>query len=230
MNKLFKVLVTVFESVLICLLLLLLLTVGFQKFSGNKDFFGYRVYTVASSSMIPDYTVGDTLLIKDVPISDINIGDAVTYLGEEKDVKDLVITHRVEKIDKDGSELLFHTKGIANNIEDPIVAEHQILGKVTYKFFILSLLCKVTYNIYLLFIFITVPLAFLIVIEIIKLSKFKDSEDEEDEEESPEEETSEEETSKEDTSDDESSEEEIEETESEEEQDEEPDEDEDKED
>ncbi len=191
MNKFFKVLVTVFEGVLIVLLVLLLVTVGFQKFSGNKDFFGYRVYTVASSSMIPDYTVGDTLLIKDVPISDINIGDAVTYLGEDKDVKDLVITHRVEKIDKDEKELLFHTKGIANNIEDPIVAEHQILGKVTYKFFILSLLCKITYNIYLLFIFITVPLAILIVIEIVKISKSKDPLDEKDEEDEDEDDSSE---------------------------------------
>ena len=142
--------------------------------------------------MIPDYTVGDTLLIKNVPISDITIGDAVTYMGEDKDVKDLVITHRVEKIDSEGAELLFHTKGIANNIEDPIVAEHQILGKVTYKFFILSLLCKITYNIYLLFICITVPLAILIVIEIIKVSKSKDPEessdgdDDDDEEESEE--------------------------------------------
>ena len=212
MNKFFKILVTVFEGALICLLLLLLVTVGFQKISGNKDFFGYRVYTVASSSMIPDYTVGDTLLIKDVPISDISIGDAVTYMGEEKDVRDLVITHRVEKIDNDGKELLFHTKGIANNIEDPIVAEHQILGKVTYKFFILSLLCKVTYNIYLLFIFITVPLAILIVIEIIKLSKMKDSEDEE---ENLVEESSDKETSKDDEeSSDEESEEEQDEEES----------------
>ena len=183
MKKFFKVLVSVFEGALIVLLLLLLLTVGFQKFSGNKDFFGYRVYTVASSSMIPDYTVGDTLLIKNVPISDITVGDAVTYMGEDKDVKDLVITHRVEKIDSEGAELLFHTKGIANNIEDPIVAEHQILGKVIYKFFILSLLCKITYNIYLLFIFITVPLAILIVIEIVKLSRIKDDPLESDEEE-----------------------------------------------
>ena len=193
MNKILKILVTVFEGALICLLLLLLLTVGFQKFSGNRDFFGYRVYTVASSSMIPDYTVGDTLLIKDVPISDISIGDAVTYMGEDKDVKDLIITHRVEKIENDGSELLFHTKGIANNIEDPIVAEHQILGKVTYKFFILSLLCKITYNIYLLFIFIAVPLAILIVIEIIKLAKSKDSDEIQEEEDEEEEEDSEDE-------------------------------------
>ena len=131
--------------------------------------------------MVPNYTVGDTLLVKEVPIEEIKIGDAVTYKGEDKTVKDKIITHRVEKIERDGGELKFHTKGIANNIEDPIVYEHQILGKVTHKFIILSLFGKIAYNVYLLFIFITIPLAVLITIEIVKVSKLSDEEDEDDE-------------------------------------------------
>ncbi len=180
MNVLVRRTVKFLEFVLVAILVLLLLAVTFQKLSGNKDFFGYRIFTVATSSMVPNYNVGDTLLVKKVPIGEIKIGDAVTYKGEDKTVKDKIITHRVEKIEREGAELLFHTKGIANNIEDPIVYEHQILGKVTHKFIILSLFGKIAYNVYLLFIFITVPLAILITIEIIKVSKLSD-EDEDDE-------------------------------------------------
>ena len=180
MNVLVSRTVKFLEFVLVAILVLLLLAVTFQKLSGNKDFFGYRIFTVATSSMIPNYNVGDTLLVKKVPINEIKVGDAVTYKGEEKQVKDKIITHRVEKIENEGGELLFHTKGIANNIEDPLVYEHQVLGKVTHRFIILSLFGKIAYNVYLLFIFITLPLAILITIEIVKVSKLSD-EDEDDE-------------------------------------------------
>ena len=61
------------EIVLITILVLLLLAVTFQKVSGNKDFFGYRIFTVATSSMIPNYNVGDTLLVKKVKTSNLKI-------------------------------------------------------------------------------------------------------------------------------------------------------------
>jgi len=182
-NKVFRFFINFFEILIVVILVMLLIAVAFQRFSGNKAVMGYRIFTVGSSSMIPNYTVGDTLLISDVPIKDIKVGDAVTYIGEEDQVKDLIITHRVEKIESGDTELLYHTKGVANNIEDPIVHEHQILGKVVHKFFFLSLLNKATYNMYLLFLFITVPLAFLIVIEIIKVTREKEEDSEEESEE-----------------------------------------------
>ena len=70
--------------------------------------------------------------------------------------------------DKDGNTL-FHTKGIANNIEDPVVSSEQVLGKVVHRFFLLSLLGKITTNKIYLFIFITVPMALLISFELIKM-------------------------------------------------------------
>ena len=145
-----------------------------QKFSKGGNFLGYSVYTVASSSMVPNYDIGDTLLVKKIPIKEIRVGDVVTYIGEASSVKDMIITHRVEKIEQGESGTLFHTKGIANNIEDPIVNEKQILGKVIYKFKILSIIGELSFNMYKLFFFITVPLAFLIAVEIIKLLREKE--------------------------------------------------------
>ena len=72
---------------------------------------------------------------------------------------------------------MFHTKGIANNIEDPIVNEEQVFGKVIYKFLTLSWIGKITLNMTSLLIFITIPVAILIAIELCKIVKDKYYED-----------------------------------------------------
>lgn len=177
-NKYLNMIVSTVESLICIFLLVLVVITGFQRINGS--FFGYRIYTVASASMIPNYDVGDVLLVKKVDISSIKVGDAVTYLGEASTVKDMIITHRVEKIEstKDGN-LLFHTKGIANNIEDPIVSGKQIIGKVTHKFLLLSIVGRIATNPYSIFFGLTVPIAILIAIEIIKTIRSKDEDDEE---------------------------------------------------
>ena len=171
LNKnVFSNIFSVIEWIICFILLILIILVGFQKFSNQGNFFGYRIYIVASGSMIPTYNVGDTLLIKETDATKIKIGDAVTYKGNSGGVDGMIITHQVVdiEIDKDGNTL-FHTKGIANNIEDPVVYSEQVLGKVIHRFFLLSLLGKITTNKIYLFIFITVPMALLISFELIKM-------------------------------------------------------------
>ena len=142
----------------------------FQSVSKQGDFFGYRVYIVGSESMVPLYYVGDTLLVKEMPIENIEVGDTVTYIGRYEGIEDLIITHQLKRKETDSKgNYLLHIKGIANDVEDPIVYEDQILGKVVYKFFILSLLGKIITNTTLTIICITVPIVILILIEIIKL-------------------------------------------------------------
>ena len=182
-NKILSTIISVIEGIICVFLFCLVVITAFQRIKGS--FLGYRIYTVASASMIPNYNVGDVLLVKKVNIHGIKVGDAVTYLGEAKSVKDMIITHRVEKIDTnpDGS-LMFHTKGIANNIEDPIVSGSQIIGKVIYRFKTLSIIGEITTNPYKVFFYVTIPIAFLISVEIIKTirDKYDDDDDEIEEE------------------------------------------------
>ena len=169
-NKIFKICSSIIEWIIIIVLFLLIVLVGIQKFSNRGNFFGYRIYTIISGSMIPTYDVGDTLLIKEMTSDNIEIGDAVTYLGEGGEYNGKIITHQVVDIEFDeNGKYLFHTKGIANNIEDPIVTQDQVLGKVIYKFFFLTILGKITTSLPLLFICVIIPLAIIIAIEIIKL-------------------------------------------------------------
>ena len=183
-NRILKTVFGVIEWILCAILVLLIILTGFQKFSNQGNFFGYRIYTIASGSMIPTYDIGDTLLIKEMPASEIHVGDAVTYISEKSGADGMIITHQVMQVnvDKDG-KYSFHTKGIANNIEDPIVYEDQVLGKVVHKFFFLSFLGKITTNIVLIFIFVVIPIAFIIAMELFKILNDKDDEIEEEVEE-----------------------------------------------
>ena len=178
-NKIINCVFSIIEWIICITLVVLIILTGFQRFSNQGNFFGYRIYTVASGSMIPTYNIGDTLLIKETDATEINVGDAVTYLGSRAGVDGMIITHQVVGVEKDeNGKLSFHTKGIANNIEDPIVSEEQVLGKVVHKFFFLSILGKVTTNMTYLLVFITIPMAILIAIEIIKIVYKKDEDEE----------------------------------------------------
>ncbi len=175
-NKIISTIVSTGEGIICIFLFCLVVITLFQRVNGS--FFGYRIYTVASASMIPNYNVGDVLLVEKVKLKEIEVGDAVTYLGEAPSVRNMIITHRVEKIDKEeDGKYYFHTKGIANNIEDPIVDGKQIIGKVTHKFFLLSFIGRITTNPYKIFFYVTVPIALLIAIEIIKTIRGKEEDE-----------------------------------------------------
>jgi signal peptidase I len=197
-NIIVRIIFAIFEWILCGILVLLILLTGFQKFSNQGNFFGYRIYTIASGSMIPRYNIGDTLLIEEMPSSEINVGDAVTYIAEKGGKDGMIITHEVMKVNVDeNGKYSFNTKGVANNIEDPIVYEDQVLGKVIHKFFFLSILGRITTNMVLTLLFVIIPIAFIAAIELFKaIQRDVDEEDEEDdddeEEIEEEEETSEE--------------------------------------
>ena len=71
--------------------------------------------------MEPEYAVGDILITREKDPSTIKVGDNIVYLGNTGDYNGKIITHNVIKIEQnEQGEYLFHTKGIANTIEDPL--------------------------------------------------------------------------------------------------------------
>lgn len=74
---------------------------------------GYQCFNIISSSMEPEYCVGDLVYVKKVDPTTIQPGDVITFLVNEN----LVIgTHRVVRVDSQTQH--FYTKGDANEIED----------------------------------------------------------------------------------------------------------------
>ena len=164
MKKIGKVLKTIFNIVVTIFVVMFLLVVCLQRFSNNQiTFLGYRMFSVASSSMAPDYQVGDVLIVKITEPEDIKVGDSVTYYGKVGSFANKVITHQVIKIETnvDGKRV-FHTKGISNLVEDPLVYEEQIYGVVQFKAEILSFIYKVVNTKHGMFILVILPIFYII--------------------------------------------------------------------
>ncbi len=162
MGKLLKVLLKILKWVMTVLVVLIVSVILIQRVSNNKiTLGGYSIFTVVTQSMIPKYQVGDMLLAKVVDTSKLNVGDDVVYMGKVGTFNGKIVTHQIVEIDEK-SPRIFHTKGINNTIEDPVVEEGQILGKVVTKLTVLSMISKVISNQYGFFFVIFVPIVVLI--------------------------------------------------------------------
>ena len=149
-NKILKFIYNFIKTIIWIVLFAIVVVVFIQRFFDNDKLSinGMRIFNVATGSMYPEYKIGDIIITKEVPVNDIKVGDNVTYLGEKYDFAGLIVTHKVvDKEEKDG-EVLFTTKGVASEIEDPKITYSQIYGKVIYRTVVLSYLSKLLTNKY----------------------------------------------------------------------------------
>ena len=135
MKKTIKIIFNIFKTILVVILLLFVIMICLQRVSNNNiSFFSYRLLSVLTGSMAPKYNIGDVLICKEVDVNTLKVGNDITYKGAYSRYKDKTITHRIKRIEKnENGELLFYTKGIATIIEDPVVHENQIYGKIIKK-------------------------------------------------------------------------------------------------
>lgn len=80
-------------------------------------------YTVTSGSMLPTYKVGSIVFVYKVDENNISVGDVITF----KYAKNMIVTHRVVEVDKDG----VITKGDANNTTEGVIPFKDIIGKTS---------------------------------------------------------------------------------------------------
>lgn len=131
-----KKVINVISAVLLVILVGCVIFTLYQRVSGEPPkLFGYQFFRVSTASMEPDLMVGEIILCRDVPVSDIQKGDVVTYQGMEGELKDKIITHKViEQPYKSNDVYYLQTKGIAEGAKpDPLVAENQVYGKMIVK-------------------------------------------------------------------------------------------------
>lgn len=168
-SRVFKIVRGVINILLVMFCLLFVLVVCLQRFSNNElSFFNYRMFTVVTGSMEPRYNIGDVLIAKKVDAEDIKIGDSISYLGKKGGFNGMIITHEVIDIEKDSSgNYIYHTKGLSNIVEDPVVEYSQVYGKIIYKSKILSFIYSIVSSKYGIFIFIIIPLFYIVGSEIL---------------------------------------------------------------
>ncbi|MBW3657472.1 MAG: signal peptidase I [Actinobacteria bacterium] len=78
---------------------------------------GARAMIVLSGSMEPLLSAGDAAIIRDVPATDLDVGDVITFHGIGEDKR--LTTHRIiELVDVEVGGLHFQTQGDANSSPD----------------------------------------------------------------------------------------------------------------
>ncbi len=77
--------------------------------------FGFSRYVITGSSMAGAYDRGSVVFEQTVPVSELEVGDTITYVPPPESGVDTLVTHRIVSIN--GEE--FRTKGDANRLPDP---------------------------------------------------------------------------------------------------------------
>ena len=184
-SKIFKLIWNILYTLLFIVVVLMLLIVVMQRVTNNNiTVGGFRMFSVATGSMVPVYNVGDILISKEINPNEIKVGDDLVYKGEKGTFSGKIVTHRVISIEKqEGENYKIITQGIANNAEDPEIDQTQVYGKVICKLHILSALGKLTRNIYTFYFIIFIPVGLLVyknIKNIINRSAEEEDEDGED--------------------------------------------------
>ncbi|KPV42476.1 peptidase S26 [Alicyclobacillus ferrooxydans] len=106
----------------IILLITMYAAVSTRLNGGNPKVFGLQWYEVLSGSMEPGIHTGSVIL--DKPNADTNqlkVGDVITFKAPDQEygANETVITHRIQQVEHQNGQLLFQTKGDANDAPDP---------------------------------------------------------------------------------------------------------------
>lgn len=181
-NPVLKLINNIVYVILFLIVASVLFVVILQRASNNDIALGgIRIFNIVSESMVPKYNIGDVLVVKSIEPQNIKVGDDIAYIGQESTFNQKIVTHQVIKIDYENGEYIFHTKGIANILEDPLVHQNQVFGKVVHKIWILSFISKILSNVYVVFFGIFVPIVILIFWTILKLKGLVEVEEYEEE-------------------------------------------------
>ena len=145
---------------------IILITQSIVKPNVAPSIFGIKTFTIISSSMEPTFKIDDIIFVKKIDENQLQIGDIISFI-QDKDI----ITHRIEKIEKNEGGLVFITKGDANSTTDiNKVKLSQIEGKYIFK---ISKVGKIFYILKnkVVFIIVTIILLICYIIEKNKISK-----------------------------------------------------------
>ena len=131
------------------------------------DILGYSICYVVTGSMEPVLNVGDVVLIKDIDPFDIKINDIITYKSTSGPLSGNFITHRVVKVNTDGENIFFFTKGEANISNDTeVITPDKIMGVYQNKLPILKTILTLLSNPIIFILIVITPLLFSLMMQL----------------------------------------------------------------
>ena len=169
-KSLLKKSLNVLSSLVIFLEIVIILFVVITKISGGvPSLFGYQMYVIVSPSMSPEINVGDVIISEKYEDQELEVGDVVQYVGKGGKIDGKIITHEIISIDGEGSDETIVTKGVANPEPDPPIKRSDIISVMKYKTIILGPLYSIFSSTAGFVLLVMLPLATMIVFEVVNL-------------------------------------------------------------
>lgn len=164
--------VNVLAAVVIALALVVLLRTVFTPAGEVPSLGSYSFMRTLTGSMEPAIPVHSFIVTEEVDPSSLQVGDIITFRATESSMEDALNTHRITSVYEENGQLMFHTKGDANAVEDAApVAAVNVVGRVVFVSAALGTVVSLFSNPLVFFPFIILPLVVLMVFEIAKLVK-----------------------------------------------------------
>ena len=117
--------------------------------------------------MEPVYNVHDVIIVKEVDVTTLKVGDDVAYKGTRAGLEGKIITHRIINIEEDvNGQTRFFTQGVNSDVADPSIGGEQILGRVEGKLFFINGVNHVVKSNIGFFFLVFCPLVLVICLEI----------------------------------------------------------------
>lgn len=164
--------VNVLAAVVIALALVVLLRTVFTPAGEIPSLGNYSFMRTLTGSMEPAIPVHSFIVTEAVDPESLQVGDIITFRSTESKLEGALNTHRITSVYEEGGQLMFHTKGDANAVEDSEpVSSINVVGKVVFISAALGTVVSLFSNPLVFFLFVVVPLVLLLGFELVKLVK-----------------------------------------------------------
>lgn len=163
-KKIFLTLINTISVLIIAAAVVILCLVVFTKQGEVPSIGGYTVFRITTGSMKPSYDTDTLILVKKTDPSEIQAGDVISFYSSDPALDGAVNTHRVTKIEQDGTKWKYTTKGDANNVPDQYGTDSEaLIGKVVASSLILGKLARLVSNPLIFIPIILIPLAVILI-------------------------------------------------------------------
>lgn len=125
-KKIFNIAMKIINSILWTAIIVTSILLIIIVVSKKTEVFGHRMYVIMSGSMEPTIMTKDAIITKH--IDEPKEGDVIAFENS-----DIITVHRITRIEEQGNQKLYQTKGDNNNtIDKGLVKQEQIKGRVQY--------------------------------------------------------------------------------------------------
>ena len=133
------------------------------------EIYGYTVLRVMTGSMEPTYPVDTLIVVKKTDPAEIREGDVISFYSSDPALDGAVNTHRVVNVKQEDNQWIYTTKGDGNNVADPYeVKSGDLIGKVIYDSLPFGKLSRLTANPLIFIPLILLPLAVILVTNLVR--------------------------------------------------------------